>query len=163
MENRIDELCSIQRTGARGRIFARLIADLWNTTGKSLRAEPLFEHRDPNPWYVAFAVDNGIKLRTHSFYNPDFVFDDGTWVEATLSENTAYAKVFRHGHQCPRLKVLWLDADAGLHKTICRNVSFPNAEVMNVDSFYPQVRACAGGEELIAGFERLKMLKGTLL
>ena len=59
--------------------------------------------------------------------------------------------------------VVWLDEDAGLHKTVCTGVSFPNAEVMNVASFYPRVRACEGGEELIAKIELLKTLKGVLL
>jgi len=163
MEGRIDELCSIQRTGARGRIFARLIVETWRLLGVSYRVEPVFEHRDPNLWYVAFAADNGIKLRTHAFYNPDFVLDDGTWVEATLSENTAYAKLFRHGHQAPRLTVVWLDEDAGLHKTVCARVLFPNAEVVNMASFYPRVRACEGGEILIAKLELLKTLKGVLM
>ena len=163
MEGRVDELCAIQRAGARGRIFARLIVETWKVIGVSYRTEPVFEHRDPNPWYVAFAADNGIKLRMHAFYNPDFVLDDGTWVEATLSENTAYAKLFRHGHQAPRLMVVWLDEDAGFHKTVCAGVPFPNAEVVNVATLYPRVRACEGGEELIAKLELLKALKGVLL
>ena len=163
MEGRMDELRSMQRTGARGRIFAHLIAEMWKAIGVSYRTEPVFEHRDPNRWYVAFAEGNGVKLRTHAFYNPDFLLDDGTWLEATLSENTAYAKLFRHGHQAPRLMVVWLDEDAGFHKAVCAGVPFPNAEVVNVASFYPRVRACEGGEELIAKFELLKTLKGVLL
>ena len=163
MEGRIDDLCLIQRTGARGRIFARLLVETWGRLGISYRAEPVFEHRSPGPWYVALAAANGIKLRTHAFYNPDFVIDDGTWVEATLSENTAYTKLFRHGHQASRLTVIWLDENAGFHKSVCAGVSFPNAEVVNVASFYPRVCACEGGEELIAKFELLKTLKGVVV
>ena len=105
MEGRIEDVRSMQRTGLRGRIFAHLVAQVWRMLGVSYREEPLFKHRDPDPWYVAFAADNDIKLRTHAFYNPDFILEDGTWVEATLSENTAYAKIFRHGHQAPHLQV----------------------------------------------------------
>lgn len=163
MEGRIDELRSVQRTGARGRIFARLIVEIWTLLEISYRAEPVFEHREPNPWYVVFAADNGIKLRTHAFYNPDFILEDGTWVEATLSENTAYAKLFRHGHQALCLTIVWLDEDVGFHKTVCVGTSFPNAEVVNVATFYPRVRAREGGEELVAKLELLKTFKGVVL
>jgi hypothetical protein len=70
-------------------------------------AEPIFEHVSPNPWYVDFALKHDIKLRLHPFYNPDFFLENGAWLEATLSENSAYKKIFRYGHQAEELLVLW--------------------------------------------------------
>lgn len=104
-----------------------------------------------------------IKLRMHAFDNPDFLLDNGTWVEATLSENTAYAKLFQHGHQAPHLMVVWLDEDPGFHKRTCAKVPFPNAEVMNVTSLYARMRTSKGGEDLIAKIDLLKTLKGVLM
>ena len=42
-----------------------------------------------------------IKIRTHDFYNPDYILMNGTWLEVTLSENNTYKKLFRYGHQAP--------------------------------------------------------------
>ena len=159
----MEDLYAIQRTGTRGRIFSHLVAQTLRLLEMPCQLEPIFEHRDPNPWYVNFAAENGLKLRTHRFYNPDFVLDDGTWVEATLSENSAYKKVFRHGHQASQLIAIWLDEDTGLHKEVCENVAFPNAEVKDVASLYPRLGPCAGGEGLIGRIELLKTLKGRLL
>jgi hypothetical protein len=49
---------------------------------------------------------------------------------------TAFKKLFRYGHQAPRLLVLWLDSDVGLHKRLCEGVEFPNATVRPVESYY---------------------------
>jgi len=163
LEGRIDHLYSIQRTGARGRIFSHMVTEALRLLRMPCQPEPIFEHRDPNPWYVDFAAKNGLKLRRHRFYNPDFVLDEGTWMEATLSENSAYKKLFRHGQQAPRLIVIWLDKDTGLHKEVCERVAFPNAEVKDVASFYPRLTPCVGGESLIEKIELLKTLKGRLL
>lgn len=163
MEGRMEDLYSIQRTGTRGRIFSHLVTETLRLLEMPSQPEPIFEHRDPNPWYVHFATKNGLKLRTHSLYNPDFFLDDGTWVEATLSENSAYKKLFRHGHQASRLMVIWLDKDTGLHKELCASVTFPNAEVKEVASFYPRLTPCAVGKDLIRRIELLKTLKGRLL
>ena len=57
---------------------------------------------------------------------------NGTWLEVTLSENNTYKKLFHYGHQAPLLKILWLDEDTGLHKKVCKNVDFPNAEVISI-------------------------------
>lgn len=163
LEGRMDDLYSIQRTGARGRIFSCLVADALKLVGLSFRPEPIFQHRDPNSWYMDFATKNGLKLWTYSFYNPDFVLSDGTWAEATLSENSAYKKVFRYGHQSSRLLVIWLDKDNGLHKDLCASTTFPNAQVLEIISFYPDLMQCAGGEDLVRKFEQLKTLRGRLL
>lgn len=157
------DLNAIQRTGARGRIFSHLIAEALMLLEMPCRCEPVFEHRDPDPWYVDFAMKNGLKLRTHQLYNPDFVLENGSWLEATLSENSAYKKLFRHGHQAPQLIVVWLDKDTGLHKDVCQSTEFPNARVKNVAVSYSRLARCAGGESLIAGFELLRSLKGRLL
>lgn len=84
MEGRMEDLYRIQRTGTRGRIFSHMVAETLRMLEMSCRSEPVFEYCDPNPWYVDFAARNGLKLRGHSFHNPDFVLDDGTWVEATI-------------------------------------------------------------------------------
>lgn len=76
-----------------------------------------------------FAKTYNLKLRTHDAYNPDLFFEDGTWAEITLSENTAYKKLFRYGHQADQIAVFWLDEDTGLHKDTCQSVHFPNARV----------------------------------
>jgi hypothetical protein len=162
-EGRMEDLNSIQRTGARGRIFSHLIAEALMLLEIPCQCEPVFEHRDPDPWYVDFAEKNGLKLRTHRLYNPDFVLEDGSWLEATLSENSAYKKLFLHGHQAPRLSVIWLDKDTGLHKDVCQCTDFPNARVKDVAVFYSRLARCTGGESLIAGYELLRSLKGRLL
>jgi hypothetical protein len=159
----LDKLRSIQRTGTRGRIFAVLMKTLLEALQISFEAEPVFDHLAPDPWYVEFASKHGLKLREHPFYNPDFLLEDGTWVEATLSANTAYKKLFRFGHQSCRLKVVWLDEDEGLHKRVCKNVVFPNAVVTNVDQFYPRLADCPGGEEVVEKLERLRELKGIIM
>jgi hypothetical protein len=91
------------------------------------------------------------------------LLDDGSWVEATISENEACKKLFRYGHQAPRLTVIWLDEDKGMHKGICQDVRFPNAEVLRVDSFYSRLKEQEKGRELIERFECLKGLKGVVL
>ncbi len=110
---RIDELKQICRHGGRGRIFSALVLDLFKMLSISYKQEPVFKCVEPHGWYVRFAEGNGIKLRTHDFYNPDFILEDGTWVEITLSENTAYKKLFRYGYQADKLLVFWLDNDSG--------------------------------------------------
>ena len=125
--------------------------------------EPVFAQKAPIPLYAEFAAKHRIKLRTHPFYNPDILFDDGSWVEATVSENEAYKKLFRYGHQATGLTVIWLDEDEGMHKSICQGVKFPNAEVVGVDSFYAQLKERQQGRELIERFECLKGVKGVVL
>jgi hypothetical protein len=78
-----------------------------------------------------------------------------------LSENTAYQKLFRYGHQAPRLRLIWLDEDNGLHKRACKGVNFPNAEVVSVKDYYLQLSEHIDGNALIEGLERLKMLMRT--
>jgi len=56
--------------------------------------------------YTASYQKYDIKIRTYDFYNPDYITPDGTWLEITLSENTAYKKLFRYGHQAPGVTVL---------------------------------------------------------
>lgn len=163
MENRFEELRSIQRTGARGRILAALVGSMLRMLGRNGQPEPVFDHISPDPWYLDFASTQGLKLRTHGFYNPDFLLDDGTWLEITLSENEAYKKLLRYGHQAPRLLIVWLDEDTGLHKEVCKGVVFPNAELMSVDGFYADLEERPGGTELVEKIKRLKHLKGQVL
>ncbi|MEE9295619.1 MAG: hypothetical protein V3W34_11750 [Phycisphaerae bacterium] len=163
MENRLDELRSIQRTGARGRIFSALAGSMLRKLGMNGQPEPVFDHINPDSWYVDFASTHGLKLRTHEFYNPDFLLGDGTWLEITLSENEAYKKLLRYGHQAPRLLIVWLDEDAGLHKEVCKGVVFPNADVMSVDGFYADLEDRPGGTEFVETIKRLKHLKGQIL
>ena len=160
-EDRICELKQICRQGGRGRILAALVTDLFRLRGISFRAEPIFKEVEPDRWYVKFAEENGFKLRTHEFYNPDLFLDDGTWVEITLSENTAYKKLLRYGHQAGKLIVLWLDTDSGHHKEICSPVRFPNAEVICVESMLPQ-EINPETEKLKNRLRLLKELKGIL-
>ncbi|MDZ7300926.1 MAG: hypothetical protein ONB44_02155 [candidate division KSB1 bacterium] len=163
MNNQLEELLSIHRGGSRGRIFQVLIEDMLKLLVLPYQPEPTFEHKEMNPWYLDFAAQHNLKLRTHGFYNPDFLLEDGTWLEISLSENTAYQKLFRYGHQAPRLRLIWLDEDDGRHKRICKNIRFPNAEVVNVNNYYPKLREKVEGKVLIEKFERLKRLKGILL
>ena len=109
MENQFDELIQIHRTGTRGRIFSFLIKNMLDILQIPHDSEPIFDHIVPNKWYLDFASKHDLKIRTHDFYNPDYLLPDGTWLEITLSENTAYQKLFRYGHQAPALKVLWLE------------------------------------------------------
>lgn len=160
MDGRIDELKNIYRTGARGRIFEVLIKISLDSIKIDYESEPIFEHVKPNQWYLDFASNHeDIKIRTHDFYNPDYVLSDGTWLEVTLSENTAYKKVFRYGHQSPALKVVWLDKDSGLHEKVCKNIKFPNAKVVSGQSFFSELNMISGGNELLNRFIELRNLK----
>ncbi len=118
--------------------------------------------KPPNPWYLQFSEDQQLKLRVDPFYNPDFFLENGSWLEVTLSENTAYKKLLKYGHQADRLIVLWLDVDRGLYKSVCERVVFSNAKVETVDKFYDQLKL-KGEEDLIRKFQMLKELKGILL
>lgn len=124
--------------------------------------EPIFNHKPPSEWYTNFAINNGITLRSHDFYNPDFLLDDGSWVEITLSENTAYKKLFRYGHQADYLKVIWIDKDDGLHKQVCQYIKFPNANVVCIDRYYDKLKIQPRGLKLIEKIELLKNLKGIV-
>ncbi len=162
MQGDLDTLRSIQRTGARGRILFALVEEMLHVLGISYRPEPIFDHMPPNLWYVQFAQKHDLKLRTNSFYNPDFILKDGAWLEVTLSENSAYKKLFRYGHQAEELIVVCLDEDQGLHKSVCQRVAFPNARVERVQRFYDELRV-NGGEELVRKLDMLKELKGIAL
>ena len=130
--------------------------------GIGFQKEPVFAHVSPDSWYVEFSENHGLKLRTHPFYNPDFLLDDETWVEVTLSENEAYKKLFRYGHQIPQLTVIWLDQDKGQHKEVCQNGEFPNAEVISVDAFLLNHPDFPGRPKLVEMFNLLKSLKGII-
>jgi hypothetical protein len=162
MQGDLDRLSAIQRTGSRGRIFFALVDEMLRTLGIPYRAEPVFDAIPPNPWYAKFALEHDITLRTDVLYNPDFFIEDGIWLEVTLSENSAYKRLFKYGHQADRLNVLWLDVDQGFHKTICQGIAFPNAEVGRVDTFYSELKM-KGREDLVRKYERLKELKGIIL
>jgi len=99
MEGRIEELKKIHRTGTRERIFSTLIKNMLELPQIQNEPEPIFDHKTPNRWYLDFASKKDIKIRTHEFYSPDFIFQDGSWLEITRSENIAYQKLFRYGHQ----------------------------------------------------------------
>ena len=116
----------------------------------------------PDQWYIEFAKQHAIKLRTHDFYNPDLFLSDSTWVEITLSQNTAYQKIFRYGHQADKLLVLWLDEDVGYHKKICQNVRFPNAEINSIECYNTQLEKLSGGPDIIRRLKTLKKLKGII-
>ena len=162
-ENKISELLENQRTGTRGRILSVLASNIFNILKISYKTEPIFNHVEPNSWYKEFATKYDIKLRTHNFYNPDFFLEDGTWVEITLSENTAYKKIFRYGHQTDSLLLLWLDEDEGYHKEICRSVRFPNVKFECIDCFNEQICRSQEGIKIIDQLKNLKTLKGTIL
>jgi len=163
IEVRFNELKKIHRTGTRGRIFAVLINDMLKILKTQNESEPIFDHITPNKWYQDFvSKHDDIKIRTHKFYNPDYILQDGTWLEITLSENTAYKKLFRYGHQAPLLKVLWIDEDIGLHKKICESVEFPNAKVINIQKYFSKLEKLPGGYELINQFGALKKIKGII-
>ena len=163
MDGDTDKLLAVQRGGVRGRIFQRLVGKALAALDPNTQAEPVFAPVEPDPWYVAFAREHELKLRLYPSYNPDFVLADGTWVEATLSENRAYQKLFIYGHQAPRLWVLWLDEDTGLHKSVCEGVSFPNAEVSSTENLFPKLWEHEQAMPLVAHFERLRDLKERLL
>ncbi|MFT5190235.1 MAG: hypothetical protein ACI9DF_001804 [Verrucomicrobiales bacterium] len=113
--------------------------------------------------YADFAARHGLKLVSDDRYNPDFVLTDGTWVEITLSENKAFKKLFRDGHQAPRLLVLWLDPDVGLHKQICEGVGFPNSTVNSVCSYLQGLEATAHGAEVGRKLKPLRELKHKIM
>ena len=107
--------------------------------------EPIFNHIKPNKWYLDFASEHDdIKIRTHDFYNPDYIFQDGTWLEITLSENTAYKKLFRYGHQTPAVKVIWIDEDTGFYKKVCESIEFSNAKVINIQKYFTKLEKLPG-------------------
>ncbi len=100
MDERFEDLKEIHRTGTRGRIFAFLINEMFELLRIPNEPEPIFDHIAPDKWYLDFASKHDdIKIRTHDFYNPDYMLSDGSWLEVTLSENTAYKKLFRYGHK----------------------------------------------------------------
>ena len=158
-----ERLRAIQRTGTRGRIFTLLINQCFDVLGITYKREPIFSHVSVSTWYEKFAEQHGLKLRVNDFYNPDFLFRDGSWVEITLSENTAFKKLFRYAHQASYLLVIWLDSDVGLHKTVCEGLLFPNAIVRSVEWYYPQLERKAKGPDIIKKLEILKELKHEIL
>jgi len=162
MENHFDELKAIHRTGTRGRIFAVLIKKMLDALQIPHDSEPIFNHISSDKFYLDFASKHELKIQTHEFYNPDYLLPDGTWVEITLSENTAYKKLFRYGHQTPLLKVLWLDEDVGLHKKVCENIEFPNVQVINIKKYFSDLGKISDGNNLINKFLQLKQLKGLI-
>ena len=164
MENKIDELMIIHRTGARGRILSHLVKNMFDCISLQYESEPVFDHKPPNEWYVDFANEtDDIQLRSHNFYNPDFSIGDSSWIEVTLSENTAYKKLFRYGHQVDFIRVIWIDPDEGLHKKVCQNIQFPNADVVNIEHYYDQLQRTSQGIEIINKVEQLKKLKGVVM
>ncbi len=80
----LENLRSFQRTGARGRLFRVLMEQLLKILEIPFRAEPIFDHISPHPWYLEFAQTHELKLRTDSFYNPDFFLEGGIWLEVSL-------------------------------------------------------------------------------
>ncbi|MBF0437020.1 MAG: hypothetical protein HQL77_16845 [Magnetococcales bacterium] len=136
---------------------------MYECLGVNYKEEPNFIHKEPSEWYKKFSSENNVKLRFYDFYNPDFLLNDGTWVEVTLSENTAYKKIFRYGHQATYLKIIWLDVDNGFHKEISRKTQFPNAKVESIEYYYPQLYDTQEGREIIKKLEQLKYLKGIIL
>ena len=159
----LGELRSRQRTGSRGRILAVLAERCFDVLGLRYRKEPLFEHAPPARWYVDFARLSGIKLRMDSRYNPDYLLDGGRWIEVTLSQNSAYKRLFRYGHQAPRLLVLWLDTDDGLHRRLCETVRFPNATVRSIEHYSSRLQRTPKGQRVAESLQRLKQLRGELL
>ena len=159
----METLLAIQRTGTRGRILAILVRRCFDVLSIGYQSEPIFAHVSPAAWYAEFAARHELKLVTHDHYNPDFLLNDGTWAEVTLSENTAFRKLFRYGHQAPRLLVLWLDADEGLHKQVCQGVEFPNATVRSADWYYPQLEQTADGRDVVEKVESLRGLRHKML
>ncbi len=141
-------------------IFEVLIKNSLDSIKIDYEPEPIFEHIKPNQWYLDFASNHeDIKIMIHDFYNPDYVLSNGTRLEVTLSENTAYKKVFRYGHQTPALKIVWLDKDSGLHEKVCKNIKFPNVQVVNAQGGFSELKMIPGGNELLDQFIELKNLK----
>jgi len=139
MDGDFKKLRAIQRTGTRGRIFSVLVGQSFDLIGIPYMHEPIFDHLPVSAWYREFSEKHKLKLSVNSFYNPDFLFSDGCWVEVTLSENTAYKKIFRYAHQASKLIVIWLDSDDGLHKQVCEGEKFNNVKVRPIDWYYPQL------------------------
>ncbi len=162
MDGRFEELKKIHRTGTRGRIFAVLVKNMFEILQIPHDSEPIFDHIIPNKWYLDFAAKYDLKIRAHEFYNPDYILPDGAWLEVTLSENTAYKKLFRYGHQSPFLKVIWIDEDTGLHKKKCKNIEVPNAQVISIKSYFLELGNIDDGKDLITKFMQLKKLKGII-
>lgn len=158
----VEQTVKLTRTGARGRIFQQLVERSLDELGVEYRREPLFPAIEPDEFYVRMASRFELKLERDSDCNPDFLLADGTWLEVTLSENTAYRKLFRHGHQAPFLAVLWLDADTGLHSQVCRDIAFPHARVSPISILRERLECTLRGRELTRQFEALKRLKGIL-
>ncbi|MGV7224746.1 MAG: hypothetical protein ACQ9MH_24910 [Nitrospinales bacterium] len=156
-------LRTIQRTGTRGRIFSVLVRQSFDLIDIPYKREPIFYHGPVSAWYKEFADKHKLKLAVHSFYNPDFLLSDGCWVEVTLSENTAYKKIFRYAHQASKLLVIWLDRDEGLHKQVCEGVKFRNVTIRPVNWYYHQLHTREGGQDIIQKFETLKKLKHDIL
>ena len=159
----LESLRTIQRTGARGRIFAQLITHCFDTLNIGYKSEPIFSHVPVSAWYEEFAEVYGLKLRVNDSYNPDFLIDDGSWVEVTVSENSAFKKLFRYAHQTSDLLVIWLDPDTGLHKQVCEGLTFPNATVRSVEWYYSQLEKETEGLDIIRKLEILKKLKHDIL
>ncbi len=61
------------------------------------------------------------------------------------------------------LKIIWLDIDDGWHKKICEHTIFPNAKIINMDRFFPDLNKSQDGIEIINKLNLLKTLKGVLL
>lgn len=163
MDNRMDELREIQRSGTRGRIFAYLCKRMYSILEIEFIEEPVFEKLQPEEWYRSFADKHNIKLKEYPTYNPDLLLQDGTWVEFTLSENTAYKKIFKYGHQTKKLKLLWIDEDSGYHKSVCENVTFPDSCcIQSIEHYFPILRNHSKGENLTNHFIRLKGCKGII-
>ena len=163
LSNDLVALSKLQRSGARGRIFSVLVQRTLEALGFDFEAEPIFEPIAPAEWYRDFAERHDLKLRVDEQYNPDFLLSDTSWVEATLSENTAFKKLFRYGHQAPQLQVIWLDSDDGLHRRLCEAVKFPNASIRPIDDYFPRLRETSNGAEIVRQFEFLRMLRGQIL
>jgi hypothetical protein len=89
----LGRLSNLQRTDTRGRIFAMLVSRSFEAVGITFEEEPVFQQIAPAAWYQEFAGRHGLKLRVDDSYNPDFLLGDGSWAEATLSENTAFKKL----------------------------------------------------------------------
>ena len=70
--------------------------------------------------------------------------------------------MFRYGHQAPLLKVIWIDDDTGLHKKVCKNIEFPNAQVISIKSYFLELGNIDDGKDLINKFGELEKLKGII-
>jgi len=86
-------------------------------------------------------------------------FDSEDWQTLHALQRTAFRKLFQYGHQTPRLLVIWLDPDDGLHKRVCKAVAFPNAEVHSVTWYYPRLDQTTHGQKIVRKLEILKGLR----